>query len=232
MAETSPRRAPQNHFGGARTMKHALLALALSCFCAPAFAAPSAPGRLEFEVLRQGQPFGRHTVTVSEVDGALVAESQAQLRANLGPVTVFRYEQTCRETWRGGALQDLDCTTQRNSRRTNVVASPGDGAMRVTGRGVETAFPLTALPSNWWSKPPASVREFINTETGGRMPVRITRMGRETYNGIAAERVRVQGTLTLDLWYDDAGRWVGCVFTTQGQRIEYRLVSPLSQAPR
>lgn len=213
-------------------MKAALLSLAFVSISAPAFAAPSAPGRLEFEVLRQGQPFGRHTVTVSEVNGALVAESQARLRATLGPVAVFRYEQTCRETWRDGALQDLACTTQRNNRRTNVVAAPNAGAMRVTARGVETAFPLTAMPSNWWSKPPASVREFINTETGTRMPVRITRIGRETYNGIDAERVRVQGTLTLDLWYDDAGRWVGCVFTTQGQRIEYRLVSPVSQAPR
>ncbi len=42
-------------------------------------------------------------------------------------------------------------------------------------------------------------------------------MGRENFTldgrTIQADRVRVQGTLTSDLWYDAEGRWVGCAFT-------------------
>lgn len=213
-------------------MRAALLVLAGSLFCTPAVAAPSAPGRVEFEVLRQGRPFGRHVVTVTERNGELVADSHARLRADLGPLTLFRYEQTCRETWRDGVLISLRCTTRRNGRGANVEAARADGVMRVTGGAAPLSLPLTTLPSNWWSRPPVSVRELINTETGDRMPVRITSMGREEHNGVSANRVRVQGTLTLDLWYDDAGRWIGCAFTAEGQHVEYRLVSPVAAAPR
>ncbi len=67
------------------------------------------------------------------------------------------------------------------------------------------------------------------------MRVRVTNMGRETIDvegqRIQADRVRVQGTLTVDLWYDAQGRWVGCEFTARGQRVEYRLTTALSSAP-
>jgi hypothetical protein len=40
---------------------------------------------------------------------------------------------------------------------------------------------------------------------------------------IDARHVRMTGTLTVDLWYDASGRWVGCVFTARGQEIRYVL---------
>ncbi|GAM99312.1 hypothetical protein U91I_02960 [alpha proteobacterium U9-1i] len=76
---------------------------------------------------------------------------------------------------------------------------------------------------------------MIDAETGARMPISVTRVGRETRNvggaSIQTDHIRVRGTLTVDLWYDLSGRWVGCAFTVRGQRIEYRLTTPLTAAP-
>jgi hypothetical protein len=201
----------------------------------PAAAAPNASGRLEFDVVRNGQPFGRHVVTVSGAGGNFSVQSRADLRANVGPVTVFRYEHACSETWEQGRLAGLSCNTLRDGRRTRVIARREGGGLVVSGAEGQTSFDLSAIPTSWWTKPPTTIDHMIDAETGARMPISVTRVGRETLTiggqSVQAERIRVRGTLAVDLWYDMNGRWVGCEFSTRGQRIQYRLTTPLSAAP-
>jgi len=201
----------------------------------PATAAPSTAGRLEFDVTRNGQPFGRHVVQVRGSDGRFSVESRADLRANVGPLTIFRYEHACTETWEGDRLAGLACSTLRDGRRTRVTARRVGDALIVSGAGNETSFGLGALPTSWWTKPPTNLDHMIDAETGARMPISVARVGRETLNiggqSVQADRIRVRGTLTVDLWYDASGRWVGCEFSARGQRIQYRLTTPLAAAP-
>jgi len=204
----------------------------------PALAAPSSSGRLEFEVLRNGSPFGTHIVEVTGGAGGFDASSSVDLRVRLGPITAFQLTQTCTETWRDGALAMLRCSTLKDGRRVNINSVLENGALNISighRPGDTERFALDAVPTSWWSKPALDLDSMINTETGKPMPVRITRIGREQIvvggQTIAAERLRVVGTLTMDLWYDDQGRWVGCAFVARGQRVEYRLASPRSVAP-
>ncbi len=212
-----------------------LAALAALCLSMPAAAAPSDAGRLVFEVTRNGEPFGQHVVTVTGADDALRAQSRVTLRAGIGPLTVFRLEQTCSETWSEGVLRSLTCSTLKDGRRTQVHAVSQDGRLRVSGADGETDFPLGVFPTSWWTRPPAGTSTLLDTETGEAMQVRVTNLGRETISvggqRIQADRIRVRGTLTADLWYDTQGRWVGCEFTARGQRVEYRLATPRSSAP-
>lgn len=216
-------------------MRCVLFALAAFCLAGEAAASPTEPGRIEFEVLRNGQPFGRHVVSVSGTGDELRAQNQVVLRAGVGPVTVFRYEQSCAEIWRGGVLVGLDCVTLKEGRRTQVRAELREGRLRVAGAGEARFFPLGAFPTTWWTRPPRNADTLLDTETGAAMPVRVTRLGRETIEvggqRVAADRIRVQGSLAVDLWYDTEGRWIGCAFTARGQEITYRLTSPLGEAP-
>jgi hypothetical protein len=209
--------------------------MAAACLTGAALATPSEAGRTEFEVLRNGQPFGRHTVVVSGTEASLRAQSRVALRATAGPLTVFRLEQTCSETWTNGVLVGLSCSTLKDGRRTQVRAERQDNRLVVRGAEGEHVMPVTALPASWWTRPPEGAM-LINTETGEPMRVRVTHMGREGFQvggrRIQADRVRVQGdTMNGDLWYDAEGRWVGCTFTARGQRIQYRLASPVTSAP-
>ena len=198
-------------------------------------AAPALPGRVEFEVFRDGQPFGRQSVVVSKSDGALVAVSQADLKADFGPITVFRYQQSCRETWRDGGLANLSCSTTKNGRRTAVEGAREGDNLRVSEGKSRIDFPAASLPSAWWTKPPVAAYDMINTETGQRLPVRVTRVGRDTVGTgnlqLQADHLRVTGSLTVDLWYDDAGHWVSCAFTASGQHMTYRLLTPVAEGP-
>ncbi len=218
-----------------RSLIAGLFAILILAPADAAAVASASPGRLEFEILRNGEPAGRHVVEVSGSGEAFRAASQVDIRIDVGPVTVFRYAQTCRESWTAGALATLDCSTLKGGRRTAVSARREGAGLVVTGAGGDARFAASAIPANWWLRPPASNDTMIDTETGRATPIRVTRMGRENFTlggrTIQADRIRVQGTLTADLWYDTEGRWVGCAFTARGQRIEYRLVSPLSAAP-
>jgi hypothetical protein len=210
----------------------ALVALPLAL--ATATASPTISGRAEFDVLRNGEPFGRHTIVVSGSGDSLRAQSSVALRAGLGPVVMFRLEQTCAETWSEGVLSGMRCSTLKDGRRTLVRAVREGDRLRVTGADGETVFPATALPASWWTMPPAGAT-LINTETGEPMRARVTHMGRETISvggrRIEADRVRVTGSVSGDLWYDAEGRWVACTFRARGQNIEYRLATPLAGAP-
>jgi hypothetical protein len=213
----------------------ALAALAAFCISSAATATPSDAGRTVFDVTRNGQPFGRHTIAVTGSGDQLRAQSDVAFRVDVGPMTMFRLEQSCTEIWSSGELSGLNCSTLKDGRRTRVRGEVRDGRLFVTGADGEHWFPLGAFPTTWWTQPPTSASALIDTQTGAPMRVRVTRMGRETIDAggqrIQAERIRVQGALTADLWYDDQGRWVGCAFTVRGQHIQYRLASPLSGLP-
>jgi hypothetical protein len=217
-------------------MRSLALAAAFALICTPsAFAAPSSAGRLEFEVLRNGQPFGRHVISVAAQSGGYGVRSEIELRVGAGPLTLFRYEQNCTETWRADGLTGLDCSTLKEGRRTIVHAETVGETLRVRRARGERDLPRDIWPTSWWTKPPIGAEILLNTETGVNTPMRVTRIGEESIDvggqRIRAERIRVQGTLTADLWYDERGRWVGCAFTARGQRVTYRLISPLAAAP-
>ena len=216
-------------------MRFLVLALAL-ILAAPAAHAASTPGRLEFNVTRNGEPFGRHTVVVTEANGELSVRNSVALRASVGPITVFRFEHDCTERWRAGALQAMQCQTLEDGNRTQMNAARNASGIRVTGPAGTTTFGADALPTSWWTASVLNRSRLIDAETGADMPVSITRRGSETLT-IAGQSVRttrylVRVTLDMDIWYDEAGRWVRAGFTARGQRIEYQLVSPLSAAPR
>lgn len=213
----------------------ALAALAALCLTGAATATPSDAGQTVFDVTRNGEPFGRHTIAVTGTEENLRAHTEVAFRVDVGPLTMYRLEQNCTEVWEDGALSGLSCTTLKDGRRTRVRAEQRGGRLRVTGAGGEHWFPLSAMPASWWTRPPSESTTMIDTQTGAPMRVRVTRMGRETIEAggqhIQADRIRVHGALTVDLWYDTEGRWVGCAFTTRGQNIRYRLASPLNGLP-
>lgn len=214
----------------------AMIAMVLGLSAASlAHASPSLPGRVEFEVFRNGEAFGRHMVTVTQSGDTFSAESRVALRVNVGPLTLYRYEHGCREQWRGGALTQVNCETLRDGRRTRVAGENEAGRLRVSGTQGDTFFATDARLTSWWTMPSPRTTFMIDAETGARMPLRVTDMGWDTIEiagaPVGARRMRVQGAITVDLWYDARGRWIGCAFNASGQRIEYRLATTLSAAP-
>ena len=182
------------------------------------------PADIVFDVYLNDTPFGEHAVRFGETgSGDLRVEIDIELTAGFGPITVFRYEHEAEEVWRDGRMARLEAATLKDGDWTRVdVARTGPDTI-ISGSAELACLP----PSSHWRGYSASTGRILNTETGDPMPVEITDLGMETIETasgtVDARRIRMSGTLTVDLWYDADGRWVGCEFEARGQTIRYVL---------
>ncbi len=85
----------------------------------------------------------------------------------------------------------------------------------------------TITPSSHWNINQVMGERILSTESGEILDIEVSELGEETIEAggrsITAQRYRLVSDLTVDLWYDEAGRWVKCEFNARGQTIEYVL---------
>lgn len=187
-------------------------------------AAPPVPRDIVFDVYRNGTEFGEHAVRFDRAgNGSLIVDIDVELQAGFGPLTLFRYEHRAEEVWRDGELVRLTASTLKDGERKQVdVERLDENTLTSSGD------PIPELPpsSHWRGYDPAT-HLILNTETGDPMDVVVEDLGMDTVETAAgpveARHVRVTGTLTMDLWYDGSGRWIGCTFQARGHTIDYVL---------
>lgn len=188
-----------------------------------------APGDvIRFDVLRKGSPFGSHLVTFEAgPDNALIANTKINLRAGLGPITVFRYDHTASETWRAGQLIEVSGEVNDDGSKASMEAVRQGSALEVQGSLFTGAVPEDAIPASHWNYTQTQRQNLLSTEDGEIYKIKVTPKGRETIEAagqqIEANRYLLESDLDVDLWYDDQGRWVKLAFEARGQQIEYVL---------
>ena len=195
-------------------MKQLLTSLALLALVPVGGALADTPDDILFDVYRNGSPFGEHTVRFQETEnGALQVDVDVELRAGLGPISLFRYRHDSREVWDDGELVSVTADTFNDGTEMDF-SLEGD------------AIPPLTLSSHWRGYQ-AGLDRVFNTETGEPMDVVIEDLGEEMFDTpdgpVPARHLRIIGTLTADLWYDENGRWIGCAFEARGQEIRYVL---------
>ena len=204
------------------------LIVSASATAQPNFAHPN--GALNFDVKRGNSDFGYHNLTFREEGDRLYVTTEVKLRAGLGPITVFRYDHQSEEIWENGQLISLQARTYKDDEWLSVNVYKEDDNLVVEGTrpGGETftrEAALDALPSSHWFGYPQETQSLINTETGEDMPVEITPLPQRNYDtarqSVPVSGLTMVGTLSVDLYYDEAGLWAGCQFEARGQSIRY-----------
>lgn len=187
-------------------------------------------GRLSFTVLRSGEkPFGQHTITVTPDAGGLDVRDVTHYEVKVGPLLLYRYDRTCQEQWRGGALVSFTCSTRKGGRTIAVSGVAGPAGLVVTSPSGTTAYPAGTQHFAPWNLSYASAPLLIDSETGKPLEGGV----RETPCAApgAARCIRVEGSIRGVFRYDEAGRWIGLDFSAKGQKISYRLGSDPLEAP-
>ncbi len=192
---------------------------------------PPESGELNFQVLRNGNNLGDHVLTFEQTaDGDLRVVVDVDLQVRVGPFVPFRYRHDIEEIWSGGQLESLVSTTLKDGDDLAVRAVRAGERIEVDGPAFVGEAEADLLTTSWWNKDLLTRDRILDTETGNLMPIVVRELGVETIEAegrqIQAERYQVEGTITLDLWYDEAGRWVKCAFEARGSDIEYVLRAP------
>ncbi|MFN6942093.1 MAG: DUF6134 family protein, partial [Parvibaculum sp.] len=113
----------------------AALAIVLSALTVGADAAAPASSpepALSFRVERGGTPIGTHTINFTQDGGDLHVAIDINLAVSFGPITIFRYAHTNRETWRDGKLVAIETETNDDGRLFSVSARMTDQGLEVT----------------------------------------------------------------------------------------------------
>jgi hypothetical protein len=198
-------------------------------------AAATTPGRTEFEILMNGKPVGRHSVTVSKAADVTNVRIAIDMAGKIGPIG-FTYRHRCEEAWRGNQLTSLNCTDKENRSNKSVEANLRGTDLVVDGTGYKGSAPASLLPSSWWRFSTINQTRLLDSRDGKLSRVNVNRVGEEVLQiggaPVRANHYRVRGAVNTDLWYDGAGRWVRTAFKIAGQSFDYRKVTSVSGSPR
>lgn len=179
----------------------------------PAAAQAGGGGGWRFAMLRNGDPIGTHTVTVTtRPNGERVATSDVSVAPRILGVVVYRYEHRYEEaTARDGRFLRVSSRLNRNGRIVEVQAEAAPDAVTLRGPAGTLRMPPDAAPLSWWEPQRFGRVPLFGTSTG--QPMRVS-FERAALPGGGA-RVLVHGELEVELRYDPAGRWTG--FATKGE---------------
>jgi len=184
--------------------------------------------RTQFRVLRNGRPFGTHTVTFAERNGELTVNIEIDLRVRFGPFVLFNYSHQNEEKWQGNELASLRSVTNNNGEDLVVTIDRQGDDLDVDGKNFEGLASGQCVPTSYWNPQTIEATCLINTQTGRVMSVDVEPLGPENLimNGttISAQKYQVDGDLTITLWYDDNNNWVKSAFSLDNNDVEYELV--------
>lgn len=215
-------------------MRHTIFAsaalLAASGFPAVANDRVPAGEVIAFDVMRDGRDLGTHVIRFEQAGGTMQVTSDIDLRVNIGPFTVFHYSHDAVETWRGGELVAFRSSTRKDGEDLTVSARRAGDRWQIEGTDYEgealtASLPVSLALSSHWNGYDSAASAIFNTETGNAMEVEITDLGLETITvlgePVEARHIRIEGSLTVDLWYGPDGEWLKCEFEARGEQVEY-----------
>jgi hypothetical protein len=173
-----------------------------------------APRDLEFKIVRNGDVVGHHRITFRQDDGELFVHSDVKIEVKALSLTVYRYEQTRSEVWRGPEIVALDSVANDDGTLYDIEGRVGRDGMRVTSHGKSWTLPADSVPASYWnvSMVTAKGRPLVDGQSGRILDATVTKIGQERIKAggkdIVATHYRLGTEQPRDLWYDDRGRWV------------------------
>ncbi len=180
---------------------------------------------MRFEVRRNGDAVGFHTVRFEHFGSDLIVRTRFEIAITVLAIPVYTYLYTSTDVWRRGCLVALTAEVDDNGARVSVRANREGEALRVDGPRGSMLVPPSTFPTNHWHSGVLGSRQVLNTLTGTLDTVSITERQPITVPVNGAERsvrhFEYSGDLRNDVWYDDQGRWLGMRFSGRdGSRID------------
>ncbi|WP_395715216.1 DUF6134 family protein [Reyranella sp.] len=202
-----------------------------------------------FDVYRNGQPIGQHTLTFQQDGASRTVIVAVDLAVKALGVVAYRYQHNSKEVWSNNALQALEARTDDNGQKYSVsVKRANDGlaverhsppvtvaAATTSDQGLQPStfarevLPATLMPTTHWNMGQVGQSALLNTQYGTRSKTQVTTVGREAVNlangnVVQAMRYHYTGDIRMDQWFDDRGRWVKSSFPAHdGSSIDYVL---------
>lgn len=205
-------------------------ALLLVCCGATNPAHANLARELTFKVWLDEQPVGAHAVHIQRDElSELTVTSRVEFKVKILFATVFDYEHTAHEQWRGDCLAQFESSTRSNGKTTHLTGQTTEQTFTLqhrTGRQAPATRDLGTCVGTYayWDLQRLDRAMLMNTQTGELEPARLRSNGlkpiprlRKSANAYALETSAGE----ILLWYSDAGEWLALETTTRGKQLVY-----------
>ncbi|MEM7226052.1 MAG: DUF6134 family protein [Pseudomonadota bacterium] len=181
--------------------------------------------QIAFKVYRDGEPLGRHEVAFREEDGMLHVEVDIELEVRLAFIPLFSYRHSNREVWKDGRLLSIETETDDDGERYWMRGLATENGFSVDGSSGRFLAPADVVPTSYWNPKTVESSPLLDTQYGRLVEVEAAPTGVEVVpvagRDIEAQRYRLTGDLTLDLWYTAEGEWAKTTFEARGAEVTY-----------
>jgi Family of unknown function (DUF6134) len=202
-------------------------AAALTAIPRPGIAATN----LLFNVIRNDSDIGQHKISFHADGDLLVANVTVEIVVRLGPIPLYRYTHSVRETWLGDRFISLDSETIDDGKHFRVHAIRiGDQVVIETEAARRAVVSPETIPLTHWNRL-CMERPLFNPQDGVPIASKVVALGEEMVALASGTMVRAThyslvGTIALEDWYDAANQWTALrTIGRDGSRIEYRRVA-------
>lgn len=212
------------------------LALAAGAMLVPAFpdrpaaaaASPVLPERpIRFDVIRLGEVIGFHNVDFTGSGNRFTVLTEIDIRVSLAGVTLFDFRNRCRERWQNGRMVEIDSRTHEDDSDFVLTGKAVDDGFAVSGRKNALVAPADIMAATYWSPVQFTRKQVIETKRGRLRDQAVLSQARAPLSiggrTVEVNRLTVSGSIDGQIFYDDAGNWVGAVFSRRASDITYRL---------
>jgi len=196
-----------------------------------AFAGIPDGGEIKFQVLRNGNPFGVHTLNFSETaEGYTQVDIAIKMTVSAGPINFFRYEHDNKEIWDGDRLIALSAATNDNGDDYFVNANWNGDQFEIQGSAQNRLLDEPLFSTSYWHPSFLQQTDLLNTQKGNIDQIEVTAQADDMVNGRPATKyiLRVNDERDISVWFDkETDQWVGLNFSIRGQNITYNRLTGL-----
>jgi Domain of unknown function (DUF6134) len=187
-------------------------------------------GRLDYEVVREGERIGTHSVVIQGDASRFSIATRTDISIEFLGITLYRFRYDAKEEWIDGRLARLTSRTDNDGKALRVDLALANGRLYGTCNGTMLDLPASLLPVSVWHpdilRRPVLFDQYncverrVQTADQGIKPV--VAKGQT----LTARHYAMTGQLTRDIWYGSDGQTVQVRFPAKdGSEITFVLLA-------
>ncbi|MFA5951766.1 MAG: DUF6134 family protein [Hyphomicrobium sp.] len=186
------------------------------------------PAHLEYAVVRDGEPVGRHVIEFDRQADTTNVKISTSVAVKVAFITVYLFEHSGLESWRGNQLLSIKSQTNDDGTQHQLSAMNDGIRLSISADGGRGAAPATILPRSLWNMGVVTQSTLLNTLDGTVMRISVQDKGIDVVSAaggrVQAHHYRISGGLDRDVWFDSANTLVRMQFAGKdGSNIVYEL---------
>jgi hypothetical protein len=196
--------------------------------------APADDKQWRFRVWLDDKAVGYHEFMLSERDGALLLQSEANFEYRLMFVKLYEYLHEATETWQDGCLHAIESETDANGKPYRVRGARVEDRFVLTSNVGEqdgqAEYPPCVMSFAYWNPEFLKQERLLNAQNGKLLEVQVSAPEADELEvrgeQRAAWRYRLEtGELDINLWYGENDEWLALETEARGGRtLRYELL--------